>query len=337
LVIAIGVLGFVIIGGGEYGVIDAVYMTVITLTTVGFTEVIDLAGNPGGRVFTMLLLLGGMGIVAYVVPMVAAFVLEGQLHHIFSRRRMERTIAELSDHYIVCGDTSASWHVAEELLRTQRSAVVVAPDEATLGEAWQRLGQCPGITGDASDDDTLHAAGIERAAGLVFCMDNDKDNVLGVLTGRRLAPNARIIASTEQPQTEAKLRAAGADAVVSPSRIGGLRMASELIRPAVVTFLDRMLRQGGALRIEEVTVPDDANVDGQTLASLDVGAIPGAMLLAIRPTGKSEFTFKPAPDTELATGMTLVVMADADGHGKLAKRFQRATGTFLRPDITEAD
>ncbi len=330
LVIAIGVLGFLVIGRGEYGLIDAVYMTVITLTTVGFGEVIDMSGNPGGRAFTVLLILGGMGIVAYAVPMVAAFIIEGQLHNIFARRRMQNAIGGLAGHHLVCGDTAASWYLAEELIRTRRDVVIVAPTEHALREAQHRLGEIPSVVGDPSDDDVLRNAGIERATGAVFCMESDKDNVLGVLTARRLVPGLRIVAATEQPDSEAKLRAVGADAVVSPSRIGGLRMASELVRPTVVTFLDRMLREGGTLRIEEVTIPQEANVDGQTLHSLHVDEVAGAMLLAVRAPGSDAFLFKPSDDTPLERGMTLVVMADADGHGRLMRRFQRATGVQFR-------
>lgn len=335
LVMMIGVLGFVIIGRNQHGLVDAIYMAVITLTTVGFGEIIPMAGNPAGRMFTVLLLLVGMGIVAYTVPMVAAFIIEGQLHHIFSRRRMQKSIAELSDHFIICGDTEASWYVAEELLRTRRNAVVVAPTEEALTEARERLGEVLGLAGDPSNDDTLLAAGAERAVGLVFCMDNEKDNVLGVLTARRLAPKARIVASTEHADTETKLRTAGADAIVSPSRIGGLRMASELVRPTVVTFLDRMLRdRKTSLRIEEATVPAGAPVEGRQLGSLRFDDA-GAMLLAIRSPDTGEFTFNPSSDTALTPNMTLVVMADADGHDRLKQSFHRATGMHLRIEQAE--
>ncbi len=337
LVTAVGVLGFVLIGGAGQSVIDAVYMTIITLTTVGFGEIIDMSNNPAGRIFTVALLLVGMGIVAYTVPMAAAFVIEGQLHNIFARRRMQKTIAEMANHYIVGGDTTASWHVAEELIRTGRQVVVVAPTADALAEAHHRLGDVPGIVGDLSSDEVLLEAGADRASGFVICTDNDKDNVLGVLTARRLAPRARIIAATEQPETEIKLQAVGADVVVSPSRIGGLRMASALVRPTVVTFLDKMLREkGGTLRVEEVTIPKQAHVSDRTLGGLEVDEVAGAMLLAVRHPETGEFTFKPAPDTPLTVGMTLVVMADPDGLERLRKRFQRATGTqFTLEQTTE--
>jgi len=327
LVTAVGVLGFTLIGGGSYGIIDAIYMTVITLTTVGFAEIIDMSQMPVGRLFTVILVLVGMGIAAYTIPMLAALMIEGQLHNVFARRRMEKTIAEMERHHIVCGDTTAAWHVAEELTRTQRGVVVVVPDEEALDVARSRFGDIPAVVGDPSNDQTLVSAGIERAAGLVFSMASNKDNVIGVLTARRLAPNARIIAATDEPETEAKLRVVGADGVVNPTRIGGLRMASELVRPAVVTFLDKMLRQkGGTLRVEEVTIPAGADVGDQTLGSLEIDDIPGALLLAIRLPKTGDFEFKPQTETVLEPGMTIVVMADPAGLDRLRKRFRSATG-----------
>lgn len=250
---------------------------------------------------------------------------------------MQKTIAEMARHYIVCGDTTACWHVAEELIRTGREAVIVAPTAEALADAQHRLGAVPGIVGDPSSDEVLLEAGADRAAGFVVCAHSDKDNVLGVLTARRLAPRARIIASTEHPETEIKLQAVGADVVVSPSRIGGLRMASALVRPTVVTFLDKMLREkGGTLRVEEVTIPPDAQLRDRTLGGLKVDEVAGAMLLAVRRPDTGEFTFKPPEDTPLTAGMTLVVMADPDGLDRLRKRFQRATGTqFTLEHTTE--
>jgi len=329
LVMAVGVLGFLLIGSGSHGIIDAIYMTVITLSTVGFTEVIDMSQIPAGRVFTAGLVLVGMGIVAYAVPMLAALMIEGQLHNVFARRRMQKTIAEMAGHYIVCGDTTATWHVAEELTRTQRGVVIVVPNDEVLTEAQHRFGDIPAVVGEPSDDQTLVAAGIERAAGLVLSRASDKDNVIGVLTARRLAPNARIIAATEESETEAKLRMVGADGVVSPTRIGGLRMASELVRPAVVTFLDTMLRQkGGTLRVEEVTIPMGADVADRTLASLKIDDIPETLLLAVRKPKTGDFDFKPSPSTPLEPGLTIVVMAEPDGLERLRKRFRTATGAY---------
>jgi len=321
LVTAIGVVGFMLIGGDGTSLIDAIYMTFITLTTVGFTEIIDMSADPAGRVFTMFLLLGGMGIVAYTMLTLAAFVIEGQLRHIFTRRQMQRRIGRMKEHFIVCGDTFARWYVTEELIKTGRSVVLVTSSQEAIDEAAERLGDIPGVMGDPSDDDILIEAGVLEAAGIVFSMADEKDNLLGVLTARRLSPGLRIIASTERPETIAKLRAAGADAIVSPTHIGGMRMASELIRPTVVSFLDQMLRVGGgSLRVEEVKIRKESPVIGQTLASLQVEEIEGTLLLALSRPGRKDAEFKPGPDTILEAGMRLVIMTEVEGREVLEGR-----------------
>jgi voltage-gated potassium channel len=323
LVTMTGVVGFSIIGRGRYGVVDAAYMTVITLTTVGYGEIIDMAGHPGARLFTMALLLSGVGIVAYTVPALAAFVIEGQLNHVFTRRKMQKAIAGIRDHFIVCGDTPESVHVADELLRTRRPMVFVAPGEAAAQPVRERGADVPVLVGDAGHDAVLLEAGIERAAGVVLAMQSEKDNLIGVLTARRLAPRARIVATSHAPETETKLRAVGADALVTPEHVGGLRLASVLVRPAVVTFLDTMLRQkGGTLRVEEIAVPSPA--EGKTLASLQLDDTPGALLVAIRAAGSDEFHFKPAPGTMLTKDAVLVVIADPDGLAQARRRLDAA-------------
>ncbi len=322
LVTVVGITGFAIIGRGKHSLIDAVYMTVITLTTVGYGEIIDLSGHPGGRLFTIGLLVVGMGIVAYTVPMLAAFLIEGQLLHFFTRRRMDREIARMTGHYIVCGETAATWYVADELQRSGRALVVVAPTEKASGEAFENLGDVPRVVGDPSDDAVLVEAGIDRASGVVVCMANDKDNVLVTLTARRLAPGARIVARTESGESEAKLRIAGADAVVSPSRIGGLRMASELVRPEVVSFLDQMLRDPRtSLRVEEIAVPGHSPAVGKTLAWLNINDLDGTVLLALR-TPAGEVIFKPPQDLKLAPGGILIAMVDAAGRSRIEQRLR---------------
>ncbi len=328
VVTAVGVVGFAIIGGAEHGLLDALYMTVITLTTVGFGEIIDMSNSPAGRVFTLLLLLVGFAIVLYAVPMMTAFVIEGQLLNVFARRRMEKSIRSMSDHYVVTGGTAVASHVVEELVNTGRSVVLVAPEGASTGE--HDIGTVPAVVGDPTDDSALKAAGIDRAAGFIACMESEKDNILAVLTARRLAPRARIVAATERVETEGKLLTAGVDAVVSPSRIGGLRMASEMIRPKVVSFLDSMLRdQENGLRVEEVTVQAGTSAVGKTLESLGIGEMPGTLLVALRSTASGRYQFKPSATTTLESGMTLVVMTDVAGRSRLEKllkgaRFSRA-------------
>ncbi len=318
VLILIGVIGYASMVEGDHGLVDAVYMTVITLTTVGYGEVIDMTNDPDGRIFTMIILIFGMGIFAYTVPLLAAFLIEGHVFNVFSRRRMEKQIATLRGHTIVCGDSPSTWFVVEELTRTDRPVVLVVPLEEELDQVRQLFGDVPALVGDPSDDDVLIAAGIERAAGVIAGMEGDKDNVLIVFTARRLAPQTRIIASLENPNLEAKLRVAGADAVVSPSKIGGLRIASELVRPTVVTFLDKMLRDESAgLRMEEIRVPHDSPYIGKSIEDLQVHEVAGAVLLALRYSGEDRFVFDPAWSTKIEKDMSLILMIDAEGRKKL--------------------
>ena len=323
VITAVGVVGFALIGGDEHTLLDALYMTVITLTTVGYGEIVDMSASPAGRIFTILLLLVGMTVVLYAVPMVAAFVIEGRLFHAFERRRMEKTIAKMTSHYIVCGERVVVAHVAGELASTGHEVVSVISD-LTEGTA-ELLPGVPSIVGDPTDDATLVEAGIGRATGVIMTMGADRDNVLGVFTARRLNTNVRIVAAAEGSETGAKLRAAGADAVVSPTRVGGLRMASEMVRPTVVTFLDKMLRsEDGSLRVEEVQMAPADKGAGMTLGSLEIGETAGVVVLAIRDPKTGSFQFKPSSDTEIQPDMTLIVMADKEGRGRLKRRMESA-------------
>lgn len=319
----LGVAGFTVIGGARHGFVDALYMTVITLTTVGFGEVIDMSHHPGGRLFTVALLMLGMGIVAYSVPLVTAFIVEGQFFRVFDRRRMQKMLAEMKDHYIVCGDTVTAAHVAQELLRSARQLALVGPDDESLTRLQEAAEGAPGVVGDPTDDAPLLAVGIERAAGVVACTQSDKDNILIVLAARRLAPDARIIAATERPEADAKMRAVGADGVVSPSRIGGLRIASELVRPRVVTFLDRMLRDERAnLRVEEVSVPTGSPVLGRRLKELFSKELQDVLLLAITDENGEAFEFKPRVDRTLREGERLILMADSKARARIEESFK---------------
>jgi voltage-gated potassium channel len=322
-VTAVGTIGYVVIGAGEHGIVDAIYMTVITLTTVGFGEIIDMTNNPTGRIFTVLLLLIGMGIVAYSIPLMAAFVIEGQLSHTFLRRRMLKRVAQMINHHVVCGDTPTAAHVASELVRTGRDVVLAGVAEGSTILNHCDLSGLPNVYGDPSDDSVLTSAKVQSATGLVACMESDKDNVLVVLTARRLARGLRIVAAAEGRDVEPKLRAAGADAVVCASQIGGLRMASELVRPKVVSFLDQMLRdKRSSLRVEEVSVPYISS-GAVPLSSGKIDEVAGAVLLAVQRTGSDEFEFDPPPNTPLESGMVLIVMADAEGRAKIEQELGR--------------
>jgi len=320
-IFAVGVVGYMIIGQGKHRFLDSLYMTVITLTTVGYAEIIPMDNNPAGRIFTMVLILLGMGILVYFASTVTAFFVEGQLEHVFWRKRMRQAIAELRDHVIVCGAGLVAGHFIDEMIRVRRPVVAVIPQANALpplSEAQDLLY----VTGDASDEDVLVEAGIHRARGLVAALEADRDNVLTILTARQTNPALRIVAMLADGRNEPKLRRAGADSVVSPYRIGGMRMASEMIRPTVVTFLDSMLRDRDRnLRVEELQVGRGSPAVGRTLADIDVNAMPGLLLLAYLEPAKAMWSYKPDPRTRIAEGATLIVMGDPGGVGELRRRY----------------
>lgn len=311
-VFIVGVVGYGIIDPGVSWV-DALYMTTITLTTVGFAEIVDLSGNPGGRLFTVVLVLVGMGGVLYFVSTATAFVLEGQLGHVFWRRRMEKAIAQLSGHLIVCGSGATAAYTARELRAVRRPVLFVCDDEGDVEAVGRELPDTPILVGDPTEDEVLGAGGVERAAGLVACTQSDKDNILITLTARQLNPGLRIVARVSDINAEQKARKAGADAVVSPNFIGGLRLASELLRPTVVSFLDQMLRdQEANLRIDEIRIPEGSRAVGKRLDELELGENgSGPLLLACRTPG-GDWLYNPGRETTVSADLVLVMMGSPD-------------------------
>ncbi|HXY69613.1 MAG TPA: NAD-binding protein [Gemmatimonadales bacterium] len=320
-VFAVGVAGYMVIGHGKHRFLDSLYMTVITLTTVGYGEIIPMDDNPAGRIFTMVLILFGMGILVYFASTITAFFVEGQLEHVFWRKRMRRAIAELEHHVIVCGAGVVAGHFIDEMLAARRPVVAVVPQAGAL-PPLAAAAELLYVVGEASDEEVLAEAGIARAAGLVAALESDRDNVLVTLTARQAGAGLRIVAMLVDDRNESKLRRAGADAVVSPFRIGGMRMASEMIRPMVVTFLDKMLRDRDRnLRVEELRVGRGSPAIGKSVGDIDVNAMPGLLLLALLEPGTATWSFKPDPRARIAEGATLIVMGDPAGVGELRSRY----------------
>lgn len=338
VVFIVGVVGYRIIDGGQHSFIDVLYMTVITLTTVGYGEIIPLESHPMGRVFTMFLLIAGMSTLLYFLGAITTFLVEGNLEHVFWRRRMKKAIDELKEHFIVCGDRIVAAHVIDELRRVQRPVVAVVPEGGTM-HPLQTTGDLLFIQGDPSDEDVLREAGVMRAAGVVAAMESDRENVLVTLTARQTNPIMRIVAMLVEPRNESKLRRAGADSVVSPPLIGGLRLASEMIRPKVVTFLDMMLRdRDRTMRIDEIQVGPGSAAIGKKVGALGVGATPGVLLLALVEPDGTHTHFKPADDMLVEQGATIIVMGGPEGVGALRRKFGgiaygtlTTTGEMQRP------
>ena len=304
LVLAMGVVGYHFIEGWHW--FDALYMTVITLATVGYGETHPL--SPAGRVFTMFLIFGGMGIILYGITEITSFIVEGEMTGILRRRRMNRAIDKMSGHYILCGWGDLGAYVLDELVRTKRQCVVIEKDPGKVRQLLERNSIV--VDGDATKDEILEAAGIQRAAGLVTALHTDRDNLFVVISARGLNAKLRIVSKMEEIQSRDKFLRSGANATVSAPFIGGLRLASELIRPETVTFLDTMLRDTSALRVEDLIVGEKSKYIGKPIAETEVIRKAGILILAIR--RGDGYEFNPPPSVTLQEKDTLVVIGNPD-------------------------
>lgn len=319
--VGVGSTGFFILGHGRWKFFECVYMTVITLSTVGFGELSHMGEVPGARGLTIALIVSGVGALAYVQGNLTALLVEGVIGQALRRNRMRKQIAALRGHILVAGAGSTGKHVLEELIATQTPFVVIDRNEPHL----QRLSEemCDGkmlyVHGDATDDHLLVAAGVKVARGVVAALTHDKDNLFVTLSVRSLNASARIVSKVVEDDAAPKMMKAGATSVVSPTQIGGRRMASELIRPEVNEFLDQMLRDKDKnLRLEEVTIPDNSSFVGIALKDTPIRRETRLLVVAVREVDRS-FLYNPDPDYAIQVGTTLIVMGEAESVVKLRK------------------
>ncbi len=301
-----GTLGYSLIEE-NWSLFDAFYMTLISLTTVGYGEVRPLTTQ--GRVFTVFLLLGGVGTLAYGVSTTTAFLVGGQFTQMMRKRSLETKIQHLSDHLVLCGLGETGRHVADEFIKTNKPFVAIERDPEQIA---LRIEDFPGllyVEGDATHEGCLEHANIEKASGLITCLPDDKANIFVVLSAREMNPSLRIISRVIHQDAESKLRKVGADATVSSNFIGGMRMASEIIRPEVVSFLDNMLRETrGVLRVEEAIIEEDSPLCGKTLREAEIHQRTGLLVLAAKKASTGNYQYNPEADCLLESADVLVVM-----------------------------
>ena len=316
MVISLGTTGYYFIYKGDASIIDCLYMTVISLTSVGYGEVLQVTGNIKAQVFTMILILFGMGVIVYGVSNLTATIIEGDLSGILRNRQMEKKIKQLKGHLIVCGGGETGSPLIAELLHNKEAVVLIEQNEEVL-QKNKGLGDILYILGDATEDENLIAAGIHRAKGILITLPSDKDTLYVTMTARMLNSKIRIISRMVTPKLMPKLKKAGADGVVSPNIIGALRMASQMIRPAAVDFLDQMLRSsGGDLRIHEIIINEKSSIAGQKIKNSGLKDKYNILVLALK-KDVEEVIFNPSPDLILSPGMTLIVMGDMNTIGQM--------------------
>ncbi len=289
----------------SWTLLDAIYMTVITLTTVGYN---DMDISDAGRIFTVFLLIGGFGVFTYSVSVATAFFLEGQLQDFFRLRRMIRTVEKLSNHYIICGLGDTGIHVLEEMINAEVPFVGIEMEEERLLQLADNH-DFPYIHGDATDDEVLIRASVERARGLVTCLSRDQDNLFVVISAKNLNPYLRVASKAVENNSPKKLMRAGADEVVQPDQIGGIRLASGILEPHFVDFLSNIMQNQQKNRFHESIIQENSKLVGQSFAVARIRDQTGLVVIAIR-SKAGKFIYNPSGDRELEVGDALLVIAN---------------------------
>jgi voltage-gated potassium channel len=305
--------------GSAYSLFDSIYFALITISTVGYSELPRMELMPLARVLVMGMIVMGVATVAFFQSSLTAVMVEGVIGKAWRRRRMERKIAALTGHTIVAGCGRTGRFVIEELLAGGKPFVVIDQDANVLEQLnSENGGRLVYMVGDATADQCLKAAGVERASGLVTALTDDPDNVFVTISTRSLNPSIRIVAKVVAFGAEAKLGRAGANATVSPHRIGGLRLVTELLRPHTAEFLDQMMRGTGEgqLRFDDVEVRKGTAYEGQTLREAAIRDKANVLVVAIRGSD-GKFVYNPPAEQPIRSGSYIVVLGTQDAVSRL--------------------
>ena len=310
--IVIGILGFVIIEGFSVG--EAFYMSVITISTVGFTEVRPLS-NPG-RVFTAIYIIINLGIFAYIVSVITSYLFEGEFRKAFKNYIIGREVKKLKNHVIVCGLGRNGSRACQELSRNEKDFVVIETDQEIISSYFEQE-KFQFIHGDATDDDSLKEARIEHASTLITTLPRDADNVFIALTARELNPDIQVIARASEIQSKKKLERAGATHVILPDELGGMHMAQLVTKPYVVEFLEILNGIGDqSLLLEEISYWDlKLESRGKTLRELDIRNKTGVTILAHK-LRNGGFDFSPRADVPVTEKDVLIMMGTEESLSK---------------------
>jgi len=330
----VGALGYQVIGQGVWSFSDSLYMAVITLSTVGFGETLDgMDQSPAARMWTVALILLGSGTLLYFASTFTALIVEGDLRGALRRRTMTRALSSIEDHVIVCGCGSTGIHVVEELLATSRPLVLIDVNEERIQRVLQETGRHDllYVVGDATEDATLEEARIDRACGLIAALHEDRDNIFASVTARALSDRVRIVAKAVENENITKLQRVGANAVVAPALIGGMRLAAEMERPSVMRFIDEMGADGDDPRvIEGITIRAGERLDGRTLADSGLLDLSDIIVLALRrPDGHLQYL--PDVNLELRPSTVLITLVPRPAIARVKAWVTQPSDTPLGP------
>jgi voltage-gated potassium channel len=300
--------------------LNAFYMVIITITTIGYGETFKL--GTGGEIFTIFLIIAGVGTVGYTLVSAVEFMIENSLTGMMGRRKMRKDIESMVGHYILCGYGRVGQHIANDLNDANTNFVVIERDPVNADRA-EAAGYAT-IKADATQDETLKSANIEKARGLVSALSTDAENLYITLTARELCPHLFIVSRCDSEESASKLRRAGADRAISPHSIGGRRMAAMLLKPMVWDYLDLVTRgqyiefnvENLEWRIDDVEIQPNAYLDGKSIEEAKIYAVSGALVLAVKKRGMN-FNTKPSKDTRMDAGDYVICIGTVEQLAKL--------------------
>lgn len=312
MLIVIGTAGYGLLLGVSF--IDALYMTVITISTVGYQEVTEM--TPAAKLFSIGLIFVSVGTVGYLISNIVSYFVEGDIKEGWLRRIMDTTINKMEGHFILCGSGETGLYIISQFQKQGVPFVVIDNDELVIDELKDRGAQF--IVGDATHEEVLEKAGIHRAKGLIASLSKDSENVFVVLTARQMNEKLYIVSRAIEPSAHMKLRKAGANNTVSPNEIGGRRMAALMLRPSVISFLDAITHAGEVvLDLEDVEIHKESSLCGSLLKDAGIPEKTGLIILAIRKSEKEELIFNPNSSVMLEPGDTMIVLGTEDQVTKL--------------------
>ena len=314
LILIFGTIGYYYISDKNYSLIDCLYMTVITITTVGFSEIIDMSHNPSGRVFTMFIAFSGLGISTFIISNIAAIIVSGEIQESYKQRKMSKQIGTLENHYIICGVGRVGSHILKELNTMGKMLVVVEKDDSKLSELSELFPELSYIKGDADEENVLLKAGIKSAKGIFASTGDDNENLVITLTAKYLNPNIKVVTRCLEAVNEGKIKRAGADSIIKENYTAAIRMASEMVRPGVLSFIENMeFDRIKNFSFDEILINE--KYSGKPLSELHLENYTDTLLFAV--LNDNQWTYVPKPDHIIKKSSKLIIVTSVEDRKKL--------------------